>query len=304
MGRPIKKKFFGNLNNEQYGNVGTGSGIGGESVASVSISNTGTLYSQGTTITFSAPQLPTGVTATGHPVFTTDGNSGFGITSIVIDNAGRGYTSAPTLTVTTASVVTQYVTNSGVTATNTMSVASVVGIQIGMRVYGGGNGGLVTAVDPVLNRVTSSLPNSTSWTNANNLKFYDQGSGFAKTVTLTSTTTNALTVNAYLLAKDGGAGIKASDIVKQEASKRYLVKNTDGIGQCALVASDTPAAGQMNITATDALNSTYWVTKLTARRCTLVRRSNGGSGYSFADGATAGWNITAAATGVVKLGSA
>jgi hypothetical protein len=185
-----------------------------------------------------------------------------------------------------------------------MSVASVVGIQIGMRVYGGGNGGLVTAVDPVLNRVTSSIPNSTSWTNANNLKFYDQGSGFAKTVTLTSTTTNALTVNAYLLAKDGGTGSKASDIVKQEASKRYLVKNTDGIGQCKLVASNSPAAGQMNITATDALNSTYWVTKLTARRCTLVRRSNGGSGYSFADGATAGWNITAAATGVVKLGSA
>jgi hypothetical protein len=302
MGRPIKKKFFGNLNNEQFGNVGVNSGIGGEGVASVSISSTGTLYSRGTIITFTAPQLPTGRTATGHPVFTTDGNGGFGITSIVIDDAGTGYTSAPTLTVTTASVVTQYVTNSGVTATNTMSVASVVGIQIGMRVFGGGNGGLVTAVDPVLNRVTSSLPNSTSWTNANNLKFYDQGSGFAKTVTLTSTTTNALNVTAYLLAKDGGASAKLSDIVKQEASHRYLVKNTDGIGQCKLTATDTPAAGEMNLIATDTNGSTYWVTKLTARRCILTRRTMS-TAYLFATNGSAGWTIGSASLGVVSIGS-
>jgi len=302
MGRPIKAKFFGNLNNEQFKNVGINSGIGGEGVASVSISNTGTLYSQGTTITFTAPQEPTGRTATGHPVFTTDGNGGFGITSIVIDDAGTGYTSAPTISATTASVVTQYVTNSGVTATNTMSVASVVGIQIGMRVYGGGNGGLVTAVDPVLNRVTSSLLNSTSWTNANNLKFYDQGSGFADSVTLTSTTTNALNVNAYLLAKDGGTGAKLSDIVKQEASHRYLVKNTDGIGQCKLVNTSTLAVGQMNIVATDTNGSTYYVTKLTARRAVITQSTASGS-FVYANNASVGWNITTPATGKVTIAS-
>jgi len=300
MGRPIKKKFFGNLNNEQFGSVNTGSGIGGEGVASVSISNTGTLYSQGTIITFSAPQEPTGRTATGHPVFTTDGNGGFGITSIVIDDSGTGYTSAPTLTVTTASVVTQYVTNSGVTATNTMSVASVVGIQIGMRVYGGGNGGLVTAVDPVLNRVTSSLPNSTSWTNANNLKFYDQGSGFAKTVTLTSTTTNALKVMAYLQTKDGGTDAKLADIVKQEASHRYLVKTSEGIGQCKLVNTSTLTAGQMNIVATDTNGSTYYVTKLTARRAVITRSTASGS-FVYASGSSVGWNISTPATDIVTI---
>jgi len=300
MGRPIKKKFFGNLNNEQFGSVNTGSGIGGEGVASVSISNTGTLYSQGTIITFSAPQEPTGRTATGHPVFTTDGSGGFGITSIVIDDAGTGYTSAPTLTVTTASVVTQYVTNSGVTATNTMSVASVAGIAIGMRVYGGGNGGLVTAVDPVLNRVTSSLPNSTSWTNANNLKFYDQGSGFAKTVTLTSTTTNALKVMAYLQTKDGGTDAKLADIVKQEASHRYLVKTSEGIGQCKLVNTSTLAAGEMNIVATDTNGSTYYVTKLTARRAVITRSTASGS-FVYASNSSVGWNISTPATDIVTI---
>jgi hypothetical protein len=300
MGRPIKKKFFGNLNNEQFGSVNTGSGIGGEGVASVSISNTGTLYSQGTRITFSAPQEPTGRTATGHPVFTTNGSGGFGITSIVIDDAGTGYTSAPTLTVTTASVVTQYVTNSGVTATNTMSVASVAGIAIGMRVYGGGNGGLVTAVDPVLNRVTSSLPNSTSWTNANNLKFYDQGSGFAKTVTLTSTTTNALKVMAYLLARNGGTGAKLADIVKQEASHRYLVKTSEGIGQCRLVASSALTAGQMNLVATDFNGSTYYVTKLTAHKAVLSQSTASGS-FLIANSHATGWTLGAATGTVVTL---
>jgi hypothetical protein len=181
-----------------------------------------------------------------------------------------------------------------------MSVASVAGIAIGMRVFGGGNGGLVTAVDPVLNRVTSNLPNATSWTNANNLKFYDQGSGFAKTVTLTSTTTNALKVMAYLQTKDGGTGAKLADIVKQEASHRYLVKTSEGIGQCKLVNTSTLAAGEMNIVATDTNGSTYYVTKLTARRAVITRSTASGS-FVYASNSSVGWNISTPATGIVTI---
>jgi hypothetical protein len=306
MGRPIKKKFFGNLNNEQYGNVGLGSGIGGEGVSSsITVTNSGTNFSNGATLTFSAPGLPTGVTATGTPTFTTDGANRFGITAVTLTGAGRGYTGTATITVNTATAVAAAATgNSGITATNTFTIASVTGIALGMIISGAstGNNGKVTAVDPVLKRITSSVVNNGTWNNAANLTFTDYGSGAKFITTLTSTTQNALNVNAKLLAKDGGTAIKASDIVKQEASKRYLVKNTDGIGQCKLVASDTPTFGEMNIIATDAGNNTYWVTKLTARRCTLTQRT--GSTYSFASGATAGWNITAAAAGVVKLGSA
>ena len=306
MGRPIKKKFFGNLNNQQYGNVGTGSGIGGEGVSStITVTNTGTNYSNGAVVTFSAPGLPTGVTATGTPTFTTDGANRFGITAVTLTGAGRGYTGTATITVTTATAVAAASTgNSGLTATNTFTVASVTGIALGMIIAGAatGSAGKVTAING--NVITSSVVNNDNWTNAANLTFTDYGTGATFITSLTAVTQNAISVNAYLLAKDGGSGIKASDIVKQEASLRYLVKNTDGIGQCKLVASNSPAAGEMNITATDTLGSTYWVTKLTARRCRLVQRSNGGSGYAFADNSAAGWTLGSPSTGVVSIGSA
>jgi hypothetical protein len=306
MGRPIKKKFFGNLNNQQYGNVGTGSGIGGEGVSStITVTNTGTNYSNGAVVTFSAPSLPTGVTATGTPTFTTDGANRFGITAVTLTGAGSGYTGTATITVTTATAVAAASTgNSGLTATNTFTVASVTGIALGMIIAGAatGSAGKVTAINGTV--ITSSVANNDNWTNASNLTFTDYGTGATFITSLTAVTQNAISVNAYLLAKDGGSGIKASDIVKQEASLRYLVKNTDGIGQCKLVASNSPAAGEMNITATDTLGSTYWVTKLTARRCRLVQRSNGGSGYAFADNSAAGWTLGSPSTGVVSIGSA
>ena len=306
MGRPIKKKFFGNLNNEQFGNVGTGSGIGGEGISStITVTNTGTNYSNGAVVTFSAPSLPTGVTATGTPVFTTDGANRFGITAVTLTGAGRGYTGTATITVTPATTVAAASTgNSGLTATNTFTVASVTGIALGMIIAGAatGSAGKVTAVDSVLNRITSSVNNNATWSNASNLTFTDNGTGATFITTLTSTTQNALNVTAYIPAKNGGASAKLSDIVKQEASHRYLVKNTDGIGQCRLTATDTPAEGQMNLIATDVNGSTYWVTKLTARRCTLVQRTMSGS-YAVVDGGTSGWTINGPSTGVVSIAS-
>jgi hypothetical protein len=306
MGRPIKKKFFGNLNLPNYAHVNTDSGIGGESISStITVTNTGTNYSNGAVVTFSAPSLPTGVTATGTPTFTTDGANRFGITGVTLSGAGIGYTGTATITVTTATAVTAASTgNSGLTATNTFTVASVTGIALGMIIAGASTGaaGRVTAVDPILNRITSSVNNNATWSNASNLTFNDYGTGARFITTLTSTTQNALNVTAYIPAKNGGASAKLSDIVKQEASQRYLVKNTDGIGQCKLVASDTPTAGQMNLIATDTNGSTYWVTKLTARRCILTRRTMS-TAYLFATNGSAGWTIASASTGVVSIAS-
>jgi hypothetical protein len=94
MGRPINKKFFGNRN---LGTTGSSDdGIGGEGVASVTITNGGSDYSSATTtVTFSAPQLPTGVTATGTATIV----AGV-VTGVVITEKGSGYTSAPTVTIT------------------------------------------------------------------------------------------------------------------------------------------------------------------------------------------------------------
>jgi len=63
MGRPIKSKFFGNTNS---GTTGSGDNkIGGEGVAGVTLVSTGAYTSGLPTVTFAAPDIPTGVRATG-----------------------------------------------------------------------------------------------------------------------------------------------------------------------------------------------------------------------------------------------
>lgn len=93
MGRPIKKKFFGNLNP---------GGVGGEGVASVTIAGSYTGYNgtgvNAPAVTFSAPAstIVGGVTATGTVIVNGAGT----ITSIRIDNSGSGYTTPPTVVLT------------------------------------------------------------------------------------------------------------------------------------------------------------------------------------------------------------
>lgn len=124
----------------------------------------------------------------------------------------------------------------------------------------------------------------------------DGGATF--TATLTATQMNGLAVTAYII---GGNAALAADIMKQEASRRYLVRNAQGKGQCKLVAkaNGALAAGEMNLIATDTGGNTYYVTKLTARRATLTR-TNPAAGL-FATGAVAGWTMGAASLGVVSV---
>jgi len=92
MGRPVNKRNFGNPN---Y--AATGEKVGGESVATVVIAAPiAASMNTGATVTFSAPQIAGGQTATG--TVTIDGAGD--IVSIAITDAGSGYTSLPTITVT------------------------------------------------------------------------------------------------------------------------------------------------------------------------------------------------------------
>lgn len=293
MGRPIKEKFFGNTNSP-YSNQAQGgaTGVGGEGANVITVSNSGTLYSQGTTVAISAPQIPGGVAATIG--FSINGAGNIAVTKLT---EGTGYTSAPTLTVTKATTrnTTGNVVNGEFTMTN---LASVSGIFVGM--LAGGAWGMqastyVTAVGT--NTVTLDKTMTTSSATVA-VSFSDAGSGFASSISLTSTKQNAIKGEAFIT----GGSQKAYDIKKQEASRRYLVQTADGQGQCRLVTTSTLAAGQMNIEATDENGSKYYVRKLTARRAVLVQTTASGA-FAYANGSAAGWTLGSASAGVVSIGN-
>lgn len=230
MGRPIKKKFFANLN-DPYQDQATGglTGVGGEGVASISVLNSGTLYSTSTTLnlTFSAPQIGSATNrATGRVTTNASGN----IATVTLLKAGSGYTSTPTATV-----------NGGTTGT------------------------------------TATF-----------------------TISLTTTRQEGISVSAWV---PDGVEAKSADIMKQEGTKRYLVQNDDGQGICNLVGADPAKAGEMSIIATDVNGSTYYVTKLTARKANLTRKAMVGS-YEYADRSVTRWDMAAATTGTVSISNA
>ena len=114
MGRPLNKKYFGNRNIGTT--TSTDDGIGGEGVASVTVAGTFTGFTSATTtVTFSAPQIPTGVRATGTAVI--DGTGA--VTGITITEKGSGYTSAPAVTIADSDVGAE-------TATGTLTAVLTV----------------------------------------------------------------------------------------------------------------------------------------------------------------------------------
>jgi hypothetical protein len=289
MGRPIKKKFFGNINTPP---------IGGEGINAVAIANSGTLYSQGATASISSPQLPDGVAAT-----VSFGVNNGGVTALSLLTAGSGYTSTATITVTTASGVTKVA--SGDNGSTNITVATTSGIFVGMTItgdtgLGGGNAPRVVSVNGT-DTVVASAANDGTFTSVS-LAFRDLGSGFAAITSLTNSNQNSIAAYAFIPAADGGSTGLLSDIIKQESSRRYLVKNAEGTGQVRLTAAATGSlsAGQMNIIGTDIYGSTYYVSKLTARRAYVTTATDNG-GFEYTDGTSTGWSLNAATTGTLSI---
>jgi hypothetical protein len=113
MGRPLNKKYFGNNNTD---------GVGGEGVAAtsgnvaVTFSNQGLGYfTANAGITFSAPQIAGGTTATGSVYLFANG----AIKAVGLSSAGTGYTTKPTLAFTGANTTPAVgtITGGGLTAT-------------------------------------------------------------------------------------------------------------------------------------------------------------------------------------------
>jgi hypothetical protein len=299
MGRPINKKYFGNKN---AGSASTSSdnGIGGEGILAISISNSGTLYSQGITATISAPQIPGGVRALVTPVVPATGALAGKITGFNISEGGSGYTSA-SVTITTATAVTS--ASTGTSGVATIYPASTTGIYVGMKVIGANISSSSTYVTGVTNGAVGL-----TWVNAGtvnaSINFVSVGSGFAGTVSLQSVRQNAIDFLAWVPIATGGSlntggSAVLGDIVKQQGTRRYYVKTAQGYGVCSLTSS-TVVRGTMSIIASDWNGNTYWVTRLESRKARLWRKTqNGASAWVYASGDLARWSLNAA-TGTNK----
>jgi hypothetical protein len=288
MGRPIKKRFFGNLNSP-FTDIPTSSnsGVGGEAVSTITVSNSGTNYSAGTVVTIGAPNIAGGVPAT----ISYSRNSAGSLT-VTLLTGGTGYTSAPSLTVTKAATVAK-AASTGTAGATVIYVTNTNGIAVGMAVSGSnvGTGSVVTTVGTGLVNVSATNADTINTT----VTFTDAGASFASSTALTAATyENAIAFTSFLLAKDGGANaVAGGDIHKQESSRRYLVENSEGIGQVKLVATDALAAGEMNIIATDGAGSTYFVRKLTAKKAYLVNRTS--TSTAVVSGLVAQWTTDGSA---------
>jgi hypothetical protein len=237
MGRPLNKKFFGNRN---IGTTGTAdNGIGGNGIASVTIAGSWSGFTQATsTVTFSAPQLPGGVRATGTVTITAGAP-----TLVTMTEKGSGYTTLPTVTIADSDV-------------------------------GAETSGTATAVFEVDTGAVGSITNEE----------------------------NAIIAYAYVTGNN-----LIADIKKQVSGRRYKVTTTEGTLICKLVTDGVAnAVGEMTITATDANGNTYYVSKLTRHKATLVRLVDDGADgdWLYANNGVAPWGFAAAAGLVVQIANA
>lgn len=161
MGRPIKKKFFGNTN-EGVTTDTSDNNIGGEGIASVTITNAGDYTGTLPTVSFGTPEIPTGIQATGSvngkllgTTIKAAGGSNYKLNDVLTLVGGTASTAA---TMTVTSVITR--DNNGITLVNGGS-ANDVGDEYWLQSTGwtvplkvrvtASSGGVATAINVVQN---------------------------------------------------------------------------------------------------------------------------------------------------------
>jgi len=308
MGRPINKKFFGNINPSYYDDEAHGkTGVGGEGIVSVDFSANRGSFLVAPTITMPAPSIADGVTAVLAPIYINVEHVATGAGKAGLQ-VGDVYTYAGT-----GGAQWAVASTSGSNATFTLTNAGS-GILLN-AIPNSGNTQGVYATRVSGTGTTSTFLLDIYWhisTGGGVVPTTEQGSGYLKTESLTITGTgaptdtinytnrqNAIAFTSYI--STGSQARSNGDIIKQEASRRYLVKNVDGIGQCRLITTSTLTAGTMNIIATDFNGSTYYVNKLTAHKAHLVRKTSAGGGFLVANNVATGWTLNSATGTVVTI---
>ena len=300
MGRPLNKKYFGNTNTPA---------IGGEGVASVTVGGTNNAYTALATATIGAPDLPGGIQAV-------LGAIAMKVASVAINNPGAKYTVGDIVTLGGGGVVND--TTAG-TFTSQVRVridsvdAPETGVVTGVSIVNGTAGSYTVLPAKVAGGSNSTNLSAESVTvadpTANNLRLdvtysilsvavTTAGSGYSTapviteagnadlTAVLSAVKQNAIAMTAFLT---GGSAV-AVDIIRQVSTRRYKVTDGTRTGIVQLQDSLANAAGEASIVAVDSAGGTYYITKLTAHKATLVR----GTGTEFATGAAVKWTLGAA----------
>jgi hypothetical protein len=288
MGRPLNKKYFGNRN------VGAPSaaddGIGGKSVASITLNAVGSYTARPVITLTGAPDLVGGIAATA--TITSEVSSG------VITTAGTGYSSNETIVLSTdggsATALITAVNSSGaitgISFTNAPadrgSFEALPGVKVAAT-SGSGTGAEITLTFRA--KAVVVVPGSgykaitpTAAVNAGGVTF--------TSVNMTTPVNNSNPVGSGFNPDAGiiayaytGSSRKQADITKQVSTDRYKVNTTDtaGVPVIAKLKTDgaASAAGEMTIKATDSSGKTYYVQKLTSRNAAIV--PYGATGHEF-----------------------
>lgn len=276
MGRPIKKKFFGNTNTGVV-SPGGDNNIGGEGIASVTITSAGDYTGTLPTVGFGVPEIPTGIQATGTvngkllgTTVKAVGGSGYDIGDVLTLTGG---TSSTTATMTVTSLITR--DNNGITLVSGGS-ANDVGDEYWLQSTGwstplkvrvtASSAGVATAINVVQNGVWSG-PGAAPTGNQNGTFYMGPGSIDGNGINLVfSIASSAYAVNGVSVASEGTySAVPANP-----------------------VATTSPSGG------TGATLTAHWGVK-------SITMTESGSGYiSVADAAPAFSSGTAAGTSVLQ----
>jgi len=255
MGRPLNKKYFGNRNLGTDGTITSpDAGIGGQSVASVSITTAGSYtknQANALTSLFPAPSIAEGVTAIGSPEFSI-------LTATISGGQTIAYAPSDILTITSSAVsstfaVTLSAAVSGIAITATTGIAGQVTVASGtyitgqsVTIVGTGGEGLIsghTYYVLVGGSSVTAIQLTDTYTNAvNNVANLITTVGAIATTTFTlGTTYNTIS----------GVTIAASGLYPQSAIAALNTAQTavnSGHGAGALITPATFGLGGVKIT--------------------------------------------------------
>jgi hypothetical protein len=253
--------------------------------------------------------------------------------------AGQIYYTGSPSTTTSATLYANYA--DAVAATNPLTIVAGTGTGGATFTYGV-TFGVVTALTPVnlgsyealvtsgpaVNATYGAGLTITPTYRAKSITITEQGSGYSHTVDASASFSGSATLpgtpTVVMITDTGAPGTAGNqensitayayhtsgslligDITKQVSTRRYKVENATATAIAKLKSTIANAAGEMNIVATDASGGTYYVTKLTAHRATLVpasvARLSSSAGSTFSSGQSARWSFAAASGSVVQI---